>query len=105
VNGVWQARVIEDEVDFMRRSARLLIWRTLPDGRIEYVSGSGELTMLEDPLAASEVPLGLRVPRDAVQALADTLHGRSTGAGELKRLEEALEVERARVDRALAREA
>jgi hypothetical protein len=101
VNGGWQVRLVEDEVDFMLRTARLLIWRELPDGRIEYVGGQVELTLLEEPEALSPVPLGLRIPADAVTALADAMHHRAAGAGELKRLEEALTLERARVDRIL----
>lgn len=104
--GEWTARLHRDPTGWFRREHRLLIFRRLPDGKGEQMTGwDDDGTPIVTPFnAGQELPgAGFRIPDEALPWLREEIEPGPSRA-EVLRLEEALAVERARVDRFLAAE-
>lgn len=102
-----------DEPTFAQDRVRLII-RDRDWGEIRYLASDGTWSTatatplsfnVDDPPAGQPIPMGIDLPREAVEAIAEAceifLGHASHGATEAKVLREALDVERARVDRML----
>jgi hypothetical protein len=89
------------ERDMLRRTVRLVLWRELGDGRIEVFCDDGTVQAIGEHEVGPE-NAGWQIPHEALPAFAKALGHHAPHAVEIKRLEEALKVERDRVDRALA---
>lgn len=95
MNHGWQAQFSHE---FMQGTHRLYLWRDL-GSEVEVVSAELVGTRT-DPALVSQ-PGGLLLPRGAYEAIVAAIDPPAHQA-EVRRLEEALTLERARVDRALA---
>jgi hypothetical protein len=100
----WRAHVAEDYPALATDALRVVLYRRLGEGRCEQIIGFDDHgrrrvttfdAMVDGPLR------GLLIPIEALEALAEALKP-GPSAGETKRLEEALEVERRRVDDVLS---
>jgi tRNA(Ile2) C34 agmatinyltransferase TiaS len=93
----WQVHITDDwrHVD----TSLVVIYRTVRDG-VEVMRTPGEVVELD--AGTSMVGEGMLLPTSALKAIAERLKP-GASAGEVKRLEDALEVERRRVDDVLRR--
>jgi len=100
----WRARVLDEGYDFARDQRRLVIWRNQGE-TTHVVTGFDEQglpVITERPFGTASDFRGFAIPDEAIEALAEWLRpGPSTS--ELGRMDEALAVERKRVDDLLAR--
>lgn len=94
----YQARVVEE---FFTGGHRLHIWRRRPDGQVDTLREDGTWTTVDPSIVVPDTA-GLRLPAGAWQAICEHATPPGPSAGEVARLEEALAVERSRVDRTLA---
>lgn len=99
----WKAHVAWDLVPTMD-ARRVLVYRPLAADRVEVVTGfeadGRPVTEQLDPAVVHDFR-GLLLPAEAIQALAEAVKP-GPSQGEVARLEEALAVERRRVDDTLA---
>lgn len=95
----WEAHLSEGPDDWAARCTRLVLCRRLPNGAGEQIVGwtEGGLPLTEAVLPGAVLRPGFRVPREALASLRDAIDP-GPSAAEVRRLEEALAVERARVD-------
>ena len=98
----WQAYLSQHRGEFLRQQTRVILHRRIGDTR-EIIKGFDhngwaivEAQSITDAVSEDE-PLGFVVPTDALEAIAEAIKPGPSRA-EMKRLEEALAVERARVD-------
>ena len=82
-------------------TVRMFVLREVGD-RSEWLLDDGSWLITEQGVVAPP-NAGLRLPEEAVDAMAEALHPRAGHKVEVTRLEEALAVERERVDRVLAK--
>lgn len=99
----WRAHLVED---FAADASRLYLVRDVGDS-MEIITGWADDGMpvvrnVDRYVALPDDVRGLLVPNSALQAIAERLRPDASGP-EVRRLEEALKIERARVDRALDR--
>lgn len=87
--------MVEDPVSM---SAEVVLARRASEDEAEWVTGFDERGVVVSALPINSLGPRFRVPWDALVALADQVKP-GPGAREVARLEEALAVERARVDR------
>jgi len=99
----WQARVLDDMADFSRDHRRLVIWRRYGD-RVELVTGFTEdgTAIVTDVGPEGPEFRGFDLPWEAFDAIGEAIVPGPSKA-EVARIEEALTVERKRVDQALDR--
>lgn len=99
----WRAHLVED---FPADATRVFIVRDAGD-RLEFIRrwdeyGAPEVHHLDRAVSFPDDARGLLVPNSALQSIAARLRPNASGP-EVKRLEEALAVERARTDQTLTR--
>ena len=96
----WRAHVEERADDFVRGLVRLHLWRHMPDGAVEVLVEGGLVHRVSE---GERFPdgAGLVLTSDQWSAIEALVEPQAHNA-ELRRVEEALHVERARVDRILA---
>lgn len=99
----WEAHLHEGPDEWARHERRLTIYRRNGDGSGEQLIGWDEFGMpeVEQVPAGAVMRAGFRIPAEALPSLRDAIEP-GPSAGEVRRLEEALEIERRRVDQALA---
>lgn len=100
----WRAAVTEDPMDFARGYRRLVLWRNYGD-RVQVVTGfseDGQPVMAEHEPGVAWDFHGFALPVEAVDSLGESLRP-GPSRGEVTRLEDALAVERKRVDDVLAK--
>lgn len=99
-----RAHLFADHQDFARRTVRLILVRQRGDGRDDVWMGGDEWRTIEEGTVTPEPP-GVLLPVDAVDALREAIDHYEGKAGhaatEARVLREWLDVERARVDKAL----
>lgn len=104
MSGVWSSRfgvhVAED--DRLMRTVRLVLWRDRGDGSVDVYGPDGTVVNVRED-EASPVEVGWRIPREALAAFAEAVAPFSPSHAEVKGLQEALKIERQRVDRILDR--
>lgn len=98
----WEAHLHEGPSEWAARTTRLTLFRRLPGGGGEQITGwsGGGHPIVEQVEEGALLHSGFLVPTEALPSLRDAIEPGPT-SGEVKRLEDALAVERARVDRAL----
>jgi hypothetical protein len=95
----WQAHVSDDAHNWAADSYGVTLYRRTPDGG-EQIVGFDEYgwPTIETLLPLATPRPGFRIPREAVRSLAEAVKP-GPSQGEVKRLEEALAIERERVER------
>lgn len=93
----WQAHI---EGDLMRDASRLYLWREAGDGLTQLVVET-ELVTTTTPSDTAFPSAGILLPSGMGDAITEALRPRHDAAAEIKRLDEALALERTRVDRIL----
>lgn len=97
MNG-WEAYLIQ--TDRLRRFHRLVLYRVRGDRKLDVMCEDGTIQTIDE--GVMEPPnAGWAIPSQALAAVAEVFHPYAGHKVEVKRLEEALEVERRRVDRVL----
>lgn len=97
----WRAHVSEDYRDLATDTRRVVLWRNIGEETEVVMSlTDGAVTVGRQPFGVASDFRGLVVPREALDALAEVIKP-GPSQGETKRLEEALAVERRRVDELL----
>lgn len=96
----WKAHVERRPEDFVRNLLRLYLWRHTPDGATEVQMEGGAIHRISEgePFPAGA---GILLHSDQWSAIEAVVEPRAHNA-ELRRVEEALKVERERVDRLLS---
>lgn len=92
----WRAKFTEE---FVRDGWTLHLWRNTSHG-IEVARGELTIEVARDGAEAVGLPSGIYLPHDAYSAIASAIDP-PAHAAELRRLEEALGLERERVNRVL----
>lgn len=90
------------ERDLLRRTVRLVLWRDRRDGHVEVFCDDGTIQTIHESEAGPD-NAGWQIPYEALPAFAEALGKYAPHRVEVERLEEALKVERARVDKVLDR--
>ncbi len=98
MNFGYRARAIDD---MYTGGHRLYLFRELADGRAETLLEDGSWQVF-DPMAVPPQNAGILLPTGGWNAIREHATPPGPTPGEVARLEEALTVERARVDRTLA---
>ena len=96
MTGEWRVRVDDD---IFRDVARIVVARRVGDFT-EYVGENGERMRHAANVVVDPVP-AFEIPRDALNALVEALHQFAPHKAEIARIEDALKIERGRVDRLL----
>lgn len=100
----WQIHVSED---FMLGADMVIVYAKLPDGSVDFLQScdiDGQTVMFHVNEGALDRQLkGLALPKGVLEAIAEHVKP-GPSQGEIKRLEEALTIERARVDDLLRRQ-
>lgn len=100
----WQARILDTPEGFMRDLRTVIVYRREGDDLVALSgwTGDGTPTLTRWPVnTVSPDGVALLMPEGAVEAIAEAVKP-GPPSGEVARLEEALKVERARVDDVLA---
>lgn len=97
----WKAHVHEGPDDWAAGTVRVTLYRRDAEGGEQIVGFDDAAFPITERVIQHAMPKpGFRIPREAVEALAEVVKP-GPSQGEVRRLEEALAIERARVDRAL----
>jgi hypothetical protein len=96
----WNAHVYESVHDWAGDMKRVVFFERHPDGAGRQLVGwdGHNQAIYEDVIPHAQLRDGFPVPTEALRSLGELLQP-GPSAGEVKRLEEALAIERARVDR------
>lgn len=99
----WRAH-LDESFEHGALGVRLYLVDVRPDGTIIYMNGDGSATQVEEGVSRPGYT-GIVLPRDAaaLAAVADALGRHVPSVNEMRRLEQTLDVERARVDKILDR--